>query len=79
MGALLTPAVRSHLWRLVRLPAFTVAAAAVVSPLIHSATARWPAVGVVLALLEIFTRTVKPTEPASPPVIAGQRTTPPPA
>lgn len=76
--ATLTPAVRSHLWRLVRLPAFTAAAAALITPLIQPAIARWPAIGAVIALLEIITRTVKPTEPAAP-VIPGQPTAPPPA
>lgn len=68
--AALTPAVRGHLWRLVRYPAFTSIAAALVVPLVHAAEIRWPAIGAVVALLEIVVRTIAPTEPVQPPAPA---------
>lgn len=64
----LTPAVRSHLWRLVRYPAFASIAAALVVPLVRTAELRWPAVGLVMSVLEIVVRTIVPTEPAKPAV-----------
>lgn len=73
----ITPAVRSHLWRLVRLPAFTSAAAALIVPLIHAAVIRWPAIGGIVALLEIAVRTIVPTVPAPSPVAPASRIPPP--
>lgn len=75
--AAVTPAVRSHLWRLVRYPAFVSLAAALVVPLVKAAVVRWPAIGAVVALLEIILRTAVPTVPASPPVAGPPPTTPP--
>lgn len=73
----ITPAVRSHLWRLVRMPAFTSAAALLIVPLIHAAVIRWPAIGGIVALLEIVVRTIAPTVPAPPPGPAAPRVPPP--
>jgi hypothetical protein len=75
---LLTPAVRSHLWRLVRMPAFASLAAVIVVPLIRAAEVRFPAIGLIMAVLEIIVRTISPTVPAPPPVVPGSRTAPPP-
>jgi hypothetical protein len=74
--AALTPAVRAHLWRLLRYPAFVSIAAALIAPLLHDAILRWPAIGVVVALLEIVVRTINPTEPAGPVVVPGSRIPP---
>jgi len=72
----LTPAVRSHLWRVVRLTAFTVATAPAVAALVHTWELRWPLLGVVISALEVAARTVAPTVPAPPPVVPGSRIPP---
>lgn len=72
----LTPAVRSHLWRLLRLTAVTVATAPAVAALVHTAVLRWPLLGVVIGACEIIARAIAPTVPAPPPVTPGSRVPP---
>lgn len=77
---LLTPAVRAHLWRIIRFPAFVSLAAALVTPLAHAAAIRWPAIGGIVALLEIIVRTALPTVAAtSTPAVPAAKTSTPPA
>lgn len=50
--------------RIVRLVVFTVAGSAAAAPLLSAWEARYPAIGVVVGVLEALYRTAVPTQPA---------------
>lgn len=60
LWARLDPALAAQLARLLRFPAFAAVAAVLVVPLLHAAILRYPALGLVMGLLEVILRAVRP-------------------
>lgn len=76
MTAAPTP-VQQHAGRVARMVAWISIAAPLVTPLVHAAVLRWPAVGTVMGLLEVGWRIVFPTVPARPAAAAAESQNPP--
>lgn len=59
--------VRQHTGRVARMVAWVSIAAPLITPLVHAAVLRWPAIGALVGLFEVTYRVIVPAVPPPPP------------